>query len=180
MKVPAQSQQITRPNAAPVVDRAPALVEAERPAIDTALVEGGFAGTVSSSTDDNLKNFIAEQGNGTPAEAKARSTTKASPRAEISPAQRQAMRDQFEASREGLRWSREESVLPLGVKFDRVPLGHEGGADGYTFTALVPSGALVPGSVPPTSADEGSRFFVERSGGLAGTTRVAGPIALAD
>ena len=70
--------------------------------------------------------------------------------------------------------------VPMGISFDRVELSNDaerGIADGYVYTALVPSGSQNPfapaGSGP--NPNDVSYYFVERSGGFAGLTETAGP-----
>ncbi len=67
--------------------------------------------------------------------------------------------------------------LPLGQRFVRVPLKEGFGADQYSFTALVPAGALAP-NAKASDPNKAKSFFVERSGGFAGITTVAGPITM--
>lgn len=72
-------------------------------------------------------------------------------------------------------WGRQ---IPLGVRFVRVPLLKEKGSDRYTFTALIPAGALSP-NAKPTDPNMAKHFYLERSGGLAGSTVYAGPFTSA-
>jgi hypothetical protein len=67
--------------------------------------------------------------------------------------------------------------LPMGVRYERVELEREPGFDTYTYTALVPAGALYPGA-NAKDPNEASHIFIERSGGFAGWTQFAGPIDL--
>jgi hypothetical protein len=67
--------------------------------------------------------------------------------------------------------------MPVGQRFVRVPLKTGKGADQYSYTALVPAGALAPGA-KPSDPNKAKSFFIERSGGIAGTTMVAGPVTM--
>ncbi len=67
--------------------------------------------------------------------------------------------------------------MPVGQRFVRVPLKTGKGADQYSFTALIPVGALAPG-VKPADPNKAKSFFIERSGGFAGVTMVAGPVTM--
>lgn len=67
--------------------------------------------------------------------------------------------------------------MPLGQRFVRVPLKAGKGADQYSYTALIPVGALAPG-VKPSDPNKVKSFFIERSGGFAGITMVAGPVTM--
>lgn len=64
---------------------------------------------------------------------------------------------------------------PAGARFERVLLERQPGFDTYTFTALIPVGALAPGAraADPNEADS---IWIERSGGFAGMTSFAGPM----
>ena len=64
-----------------------------------------------------------------------------------------------------------------GVRFAKVELARERHADGFTYTAWIPVGALAPGArlKDPSRVDE---IYVERSGGLAGLTLSVGPISV--
>lgn len=73
-----------------------------------------------------------------------------------------------------IAWGRD---VPLGVRFVRVPLLKERGADRYTYTALIPAGALSP-NAKPADPNKAKQFFVERSGGLAGVTVYGGPFTV--
>ncbi|MFO0596381.1 MAG: microviridin/marinostatin family tricyclic proteinase inhibitor [Myxococcaceae bacterium] len=67
--------------------------------------------------------------------------------------------------------------MPLGERFVRVPLKAGKGADQYSYTALIPAGALAPGA-KPSDPNKAKSFFIERSGGFAGITMVAGPVTM--
>jgi hypothetical protein len=62
--------------------------------------------------------------------------------------------------------------FPLGTRMVEVPLKHENHPDGYTYTALIPVGALAPGAkeVDPNTVNNA---WIRRSGGLAGMTQYA-------
>lgn len=62
-----------------------------------------------------------------------------------------------------------------GIRFARVALTQERHADGFSYTAMIPVGALAPGArlKDPGRVDE---FYVERTGGLAGLTLSVGPL----
>jgi hypothetical protein len=69
--------------------------------------------------------------------------------------------------------------LPLGVRYEREQLEREPGFDTFTYTALIPGGAVYPGA-NAVDPNEASSIFIERSGGFAGLTQLAGPINLDD
>lgn len=62
---------------------------------------------------------------------------------------------------------------PTGIRFVRVPL-KQGRNDDYSYTALVPVGALSP-RAELKNPNDAKAFFIERSGGFAGITQVSGP-----
>jgi hypothetical protein len=66
---------------------------------------------------------------------------------------------------------------PAGVRFVRVPLKAENHPDGFSYTALIPVGALRPG-VKPLDPNKAKDFVIERSGGFAGITQYAGPFSI--
>lgn len=67
--------------------------------------------------------------------------------------------------------------MPVGQRFVRVPLKGTKAGDQYQYTALIPVGALAP-KVKPSDPNKAKSFFIERSGGLAGITMVAGPVTM--
>jgi hypothetical protein len=69
------------------------------------------------------------------------------------------------------------SGMPAGQRYVRVPLKSGRGADQFSYTALVPVGALAP-NTKALDPNKAKSFFVERSGGLAGVTMVAGPVTM--
>ena len=62
--------------------------------------------------------------------------------------------------------------LPLGVRMVEVPLFSERHPDGFTYTALVPVGALAPGA-PTTDPNKVDNAWIRKTGGLAGLTEYA-------
>lgn len=64
-----------------------------------------------------------------------------------------------------------------GVRFAKVELSRERHADGFTFTAWIPLGALTPGGRAREPGAVGE-FYVERTGGLAGLTLSVGPLGV--
>lgn len=69
------------------------------------------------------------------------------------------------------------SGMPLGVKYTRAELMREKHPDGYTYSALIPTGVVYPGA-PSSDPNKATQIYIERSGGFAGLTEVAGPISL--
>jgi hypothetical protein len=67
------------------------------------------------------------------------------------------------------------SGMPAGQRYVRVTLKSGRGADQFSYTALLPVGALAP-NAKTLDPNKAKSFFVERSGGLAGVTMVAGPV----
>lgn len=80
-----------------------------------------------------------------------------------------------------VQWRAPGAALPVGVRFERAVLKDDADAgirDGFKYTALIPTGAIRPeGS--NENPNKATQFYVERSGGLMGTTQVAGPFSLA-
>lgn len=70
-----------------------------------------------------------------------------------------------------------QAAMPLGVRFVRVPLYQERHPDGFSYTALVPVGALAP-KAKLNDPNKAEMFYVERSGGIAGITSYSGPFPL--
>jgi hypothetical protein len=66
---------------------------------------------------------------------------------------------------------------PAGVRFVRVALKADNHPDGYSYTALIPVGALKPG-VKALDPNKAKDFVIERSGGFAGITQYAGPFPI--
>lgn len=66
--------------------------------------------------------------------------------------------------------------LPLGQRFVSAHLKNDGHplADGFSYTALIPVGALTP-TAPVKDPNKVEEFYVQRSGGFAGITTIAGP-----
>lgn len=64
--------------------------------------------------------------------------------------------------------------MPVGGRYERVPLKAERHPDGFSYTALIPVGALSP-TAPVADPNQVKEFYVERTGGFAGMTMVAGP-----
>lgn len=69
------------------------------------------------------------------------------------------------------------SGMPLGVKFERVPLMAQKHPDGYSYSALIPVGVVYPGA-KEKDPNKATSFFVERTGGIAGWTQIGGPISV--
>jgi hypothetical protein len=76
-----------------------------------------------------------------------------------------------------LEWKSPSQALPIGVRFQRVHLMTERHPDGYSYTALIPVGALNP-TVTPTDPNKAKSFYVERTGGIAGLTQISSRIDL--
>jgi hypothetical protein len=91
----------------------------------------------------------------------------------LRPDRLQAMKDAFNRDRASLQFN--AGGPPLGMRFERVLLEHQPGFDTYTYFALVPVGALSP-SAPVADPNDADSIFIERQGGFAGITMVAGPI----
>lgn len=85
------------------------------------------------------------------------------------------------ARQSDVQWRAPGALLPVGVRFERAVLKDDadaGIADGFKHTALIPVGAVRPeGS--KADPNKATQFYVERTGGLMGTTQVAGPFSLA-
>lgn len=67
--------------------------------------------------------------------------------------------------------------MPLGVRYERAFMFAERSIDGYKYNALLPAGALSP-TAPKANLEDAKYFFVERSGGFAGLTQIAGPFEI--
>lgn len=67
--------------------------------------------------------------------------------------------------------------MPLGVRYVRVPLMSEKHPDGFSYTALVPVGALSP-TAKVLDPNKATNFFIERTGGFAGLTQYTGPVSI--
>ena len=67
--------------------------------------------------------------------------------------------------------------MPLGEQYFRAPLSADKHPDGFSYTVLIPTGAVRPG-VGQIDPNKIGTFFVERSGGFAGQTQFAGPFTL--
>lgn len=76
-----------------------------------------------------------------------------------------------------VNWKSGPSALPVGARFARTVLMSEGHPDGFTYTALVPAGAIGPNRGKGVDPNKAESFFVERSGGFAGMTQFAGPFS---
>lgn len=98
------------------------------------------------------------------------------PASKVTSETKQKMLDAFNGA-SNLNWLSSQQGLPVGSRYERVPLKADGYPDGFTYTALVPTGAMVPGA-PQKDPNKATSFFVERSGGFAGLTQVAGPIQI--
>jgi hypothetical protein len=104
------------------------------------------------------------------------SSANASPK--VSDATLSKMRGALNASMDSLEWRPPSQGVPLGVKVVRAPLFAERHPDGFSYTAIIPVGALTP-TAPTSDPNKAKQFYVERTGGIAGLTQVAGPISLA-
>jgi hypothetical protein len=69
-----------------------------------------------------------------------------------------------------------DAKLPIGIRFASAELFRERHPDGFTFTAMFPTGPLVPGS--GRDPNEATSFYVRRDGGLAGLSQLSGPFKL--
>ncbi len=74
-----------------------------------------------------------------------------------------------------LKW---RNGMPLGERMVEVPLFTERHPDGYSYSAMVPVGALAP-SAPVSDPNKATSFFIKRTGGFAGSTTYAGPVKVA-
>jgi hypothetical protein len=94
----------------------------------------------------------------------------------VKPARVDAMRQTFgEAEQRGVKW---HASMPLGQRFEAVPLKQERHPDGFAFEALIPVGALTP-TAPRQDPNSVDTFWVRRTGGIAGLTQYAGPFSIA-
>lgn len=100
-----------------------------------------------------------------------------SPSSKLSAAKRKQILAAFQKmDRAGLiDW--QNSGVPLGVRMYREPLMSERHPDGYSYSALIPIGALTP-TAPKGDPNKSKQFYLERTGGLAGWTQIAGPFNL--
>lgn len=75
-----------------------------------------------------------------------------------------------------IAWKPMAGGLPLGIRTLSVPLFSEKHPDGFSYTALIPVGVLAPGALTkdPNKVDS---FYIQRTGGFAGLTQIAGPIS---
>jgi hypothetical protein len=80
-----------------------------------------------------------------------------------------------EAEQRGVKW---QGSMPIGQRFDAVPLKKERHPDGFAYEALVPVGALTP-TAPRQDPNSVDTFWVRRTGGIAGMTQYAGPFSIA-
>lgn len=100
----------------------------------------------------------------------------------VRPEKADAMRRIFnDVSARGLvEWKSPDMALPQDLPTVRVPLMKERHPDGFTYTAIVPGGRnpFMPQEVPGVDPNSANRFWVERSGGIAGITEIAGPFSL--
>lgn len=94
---------------------------------------------------------------------------------EVTAATVEKLKARFAEAKADLDFKPADRGLPLGVRFERVPLEREPGFDTYSYTALVPVGALSP-AAPVGDPNDADSFFIERSGGFAGITMIAGPV----
>ena len=93
----------------------------------------------------------------------------------VKPARVAAMRKALDdAETKGLSW---KSSMPIGQRFETVPLKQERRPDGYAFEALIPVGAMAPGA-PRTDPNDVDTFWARRTGGIAGRVQYAGPFSL--
>jgi hypothetical protein len=93
----------------------------------------------------------------------------------VKPARVAAMRKALDdAETKGLSW---KSSMPIGQRFETVPLKQERRPDGYAFEALIPVGAMAPGA-PRKDPNDVDTFWARRTGGIAGRVQYAGPFSL--
>jgi hypothetical protein len=93
----------------------------------------------------------------------------------VKPARAAAIRKVFDdAEKKGIAW---KSSMPIGQRFESVPLKQERRPDGYAYEALIPVSAMVPNArrKDPNDVDT---FWMRRTGGVAGRTQYAGPFSL--
>jgi hypothetical protein len=95
----------------------------------------------------------------------------------VTPARADQLRKEFGSlSQRGLIHYTHDG-LPLGERMVEVPLMTERHPDGYSFSALIPVGALSP-TAPMADPNKVKEFYVRRTGGLMGKTDYAGPFTL--
>jgi hypothetical protein len=123
---------------------------------------GGMVTTMKAPSDH-------EDGGPAPADGPAGGPT-------IKASRRDAMLQVFgEAEQRGVKW---QGSMPIGQRFDAVPLKKERHPDGFAYEALVPVGALTP-TAPRQDPNSVDTFWVRRTGGIAGLTQYAGPFTIA-
>lgn len=64
--------------------------------------------------------------------------------------------------------------MPLGQRFESAFLSRENHPDGFSFSTMVPVGALTP-TAPKADPNGVNTFWIQRTGGIAGMTQYAGP-----
>lgn len=68
--------------------------------------------------------------------------------------------------------------LPVGARTTEVRMFAEKHPDGFTYSAVVQTGAMRPGA-PAKDPNAATSIFVKRTGGFAGMTTYAGPLDVA-
>ena len=94
-------------------------------------------------------------------------------RPQVSKARTEAMIAAYNSAK-NVAW---HNSMPLGQRFESVPLMREKHPDGFAYEAMIPVGALTP-TAPRTDPNKVDTFWVRRTGGLAGLTQYAGPFTL--
>ena len=95
----------------------------------------------------------------------------------VTVATQKAIKEAFKAERDTLQFKNPADVMPMGQRYVRVELARDNHVDGFTYTALIPVGALAPGA-KPSDPNKATSVLIERSGGFAGITQLAGPLDL--
>jgi hypothetical protein len=95
----------------------------------------------------------------------------------VTVATQKALKEAFKTEKDSLQYKNPADAMPMGARFVRVEIARDNHVDGFTYTALIPVGALAPGA-KPTDPNQATSVFIERSGGIAGLTQVAGPLDL--
>jgi hypothetical protein len=135
--------------------------------MDTAKMNGGL--TVTERAD--LQKILDADGPFFDADAKTALTAfLAQPNGDglkVSTDRRDQILNKMESS--NLEW---KTGMPLGERFVEVPLKHELGNDTFTYTALVPVGALAP-NAPTSDPNDAKDMWIRRTGGFAGITEYA-------
>ncbi|MEW5852554.1 MAG: hypothetical protein AB2A00_27455 [Myxococcota bacterium] len=117
-----------------------------------------------------LENFVADAG-----------STRPEGPIKLKPETRAKMTEVFQkANLAGTIPWRDQHSVPAGLALRREPLFAERHPDGFSYVALIPNGSVDPRHMGAKDPNKATYFFVERSGGFAGLTQVAGPFQMAD